>query len=136
MPPLPFAGEYDEDDDDEDNDSKYDEDDDESINKDSDSDMSIRRPKFKYALRKVFRRPFQLLRPDKTDGSKRRRWYDKFFFGSDDDSQPKDSVESTTEQTKFLDWFRLNSEVSTERSIAIPTPSTTTQSWFYSFIGL
>lgn len=135
IPPMPFAGEEDDDDDENDDDDK-DDDDDDSIDKDDDNNASIRRPKFKYTLRKVFRRPLQLLRPDKIDGTKRKRWYDKFFFGSDDDSQSKDSSESSTEQTKFMDWFRLNSEVSTERSVAIPTQSTTPQSLLYSFIGL
>lgn len=136
IPPMPFAGEDDDDDEEDDDKDKDDEDDDDSIDKDDDSNMSIRRPKFKYTLRKVFRRPLQLLRPDRGDGTKRKRWYDKFFFGSDDDSQAKDSFESTTEQSKFMDWFRLNSEASTERSVGFPTPSTTTQSLSYSFIGL
>lgn len=125
IPPIPFvSGDYDDDDDDsEDNDrDKYTDTDDTTEN------TSIRRPKFKYSLRRPI---FKLTNPLETNGTqqKRKRWYDKFFFGSEEEtSTTVNPVESTTEQSKFLNWLGMNKDLTTERSVPIPITSTTTKS--------
>lgn len=133
IPPIPYLGGGDNDDDD---------DDDEHDNKDKYTDdttenMSIRRPKFKYTLRKT-QIQTKFHEPLKTNGTqpKRKRWYDKFFFGSEKESlTTANPVEVTTEQSKFFNWFGLNKDFSTERSVPIPaTPSTTQSLLFISFI--
>lgn len=105
MPTLPFFGGDDEEDDDKNSDE-------------TSENSSIRRPKFKYTLRKVLR-PLQNLQPHHN----RKRWYDKFFFGSEDQSDTTettaDPTETTTERSKIFDWFKLNADSSTERIVPI-----------------
>lgn len=125
IPPLPFTGDDDEDDDEDDDSSS-------SSDIDRDENFSIRRPKFKYTLKKLFRPTHH---HNDESQPKRKRWYDKFFFGSDDElKSTANPEEATTEQSKFFNWFRLNTELSTERSVPIQKPSTTPQSSFYTFI--
>lgn len=94
-----------------------DDDDDEEYDDDA---SKIRKPKVKNSLElySKSRLPNQVMAQEKTS-----RWYDKFFFGSDDTEAatttptPLPKVKVTTEPG-FFSWFGGSEEVTTEKPIA------------------
>lgn len=94
----------------------------ESDDDDDEEDSSkIRKPKLKNSLYSKHRFP-----PNRVEiREKSKRWYDKFFFGSEEEEETITTptpIKSTTE-SGFFNWFGDKTEETTEKSPAIESQS-------------
>lgn len=107
MPELPMFG---------------DDSDDEEVEYEEREDGTIERvPKRKGALSNFFKLRNRTNRNQIQEKSK--RWYNKFFFGSDEESitTPAPIVETTTE-TRFFNWFGGNEETTAKAPVPTTAP--------------